>query len=52
MLDPVARTEVLRGLQALRPGVETIELPDAAHYPQIEVPDRLAAALDRALVRR
>jgi pimeloyl-ACP methyl ester carboxylesterase len=52
MLDPVARTEVLRGLQALRPGVETIELPEAAHYPQIEVPDRLAAALDRALVRR
>ena len=49
MRDPVARVEVLRGLQALRPGVETIELPDAAHYPQIERPDLISAALDTAL---
>lgn len=49
MQDPVARTEVLRGLQALRPGVPTIELPDAAHYPQIERPDLISAALDAAL---
>lgn len=48
MLDPVARVEVLRGLQALRPGVPTIELPDAAHYPQIERPDLVSAALDDA----
>jgi pimeloyl-ACP methyl ester carboxylesterase len=47
--DPVARVEVLRGLQALRPGVETIELPNLGHYPQIEAPGELAAALDRAL---
>jgi pimeloyl-ACP methyl ester carboxylesterase len=47
--DPVARTEVLDGLRALRPGVETIELPDAAHYPQIERPDLISAALDTAL---
>jgi pimeloyl-ACP methyl ester carboxylesterase len=51
LLDPVARTAVLDGLRALRPGVETIELPDAAHYPQIEQPDRIAAALDVALSR-
>jgi pimeloyl-ACP methyl ester carboxylesterase len=51
MQDPVARVEVLRGLQALRPGVETIELPDAAHYPQIERPDLISAALDDALSR-
>jgi pimeloyl-ACP methyl ester carboxylesterase len=51
MLDPVARTEVLDGLRALRPGVETIELPDAAHYPQIEQPERISAALDSALAR-
>jgi pimeloyl-ACP methyl ester carboxylesterase len=51
MQDPVARVEVLRGLQALRPGVETIELPDAAHYPQIERPDLISAALDTALAR-
>jgi pimeloyl-ACP methyl ester carboxylesterase len=47
--DPVARTEVLRGLQALRPCVPTIELPDAAHYPQIERPDLISGALDTAL---
>jgi pimeloyl-ACP methyl ester carboxylesterase len=49
MQDPVARVEVLRGLQALHPGVPTIELPDAAHYPQIERPDLISAALDVAL---
>jgi len=49
MLDPVARTEVLNGLRELRPGVETIELPDAAHYPQIEQPELISAALDAAL---
>ena len=47
--DPVARTEVLEGLRDLRPGVEAIELPDAGHYPQIERPDLISAALDRAL---
>lgn len=51
MQDPVARTEVLRGLQALRPGVPTIELPGAAHYPQIERPDLISGALDAALAR-
>src|ERR1044072_3989993 len=49
MQDPVARVEVLRGLQELRPGVETIELPVAAHYPQIEQPEAISAALDAAL---
>jgi pimeloyl-ACP methyl ester carboxylesterase len=52
LLDPVARTEVLDGLRALRPGVETIEIPEAAHYPQIECPERIAAALDAALASR
>lgn len=49
--DPVARTEVLAGLRALRPGVETIELPELAHYPQIEAPEAISAALDAALKR-
>jgi pimeloyl-ACP methyl ester carboxylesterase len=49
MQDPVARTEVLDGLRALRPGVDVTELPDAAHYPQLEQPDLIAAALDAAL---
>jgi pimeloyl-ACP methyl ester carboxylesterase len=49
MRDPVATSAVLDGLRALRPGVEAIELPDAGHYPQIERPDLISAALDRAL---
>lgn len=49
MQDPVARTEVLDGLRALRPGVPTVELPDAAHYPQIEQPEAISSALDAAL---
>jgi pimeloyl-ACP methyl ester carboxylesterase len=49
--DPVARTEVLDGLRELRRGVETIELPDAGHYPQIEQPELISAALDTALAR-
>jgi pimeloyl-ACP methyl ester carboxylesterase len=52
MHDPVARTAVLEGLRELRPGVETIELPDAAHYPQIEQPELISAALDSALRSR
>ena len=47
--DPVARTAVLDGLRELRPGVEAIELPDAGHYPQIEQPELISAALDTAL---
>jgi pimeloyl-ACP methyl ester carboxylesterase len=50
--DPVARVAVLDGLRALRPGVEAIELPDAGHYPQIEQPELISAALDTALARR
>ncbi len=50
--DPVARVAVLDGLRALRPGVEVIELPDAAHYPQIEQPELISAALDAALRAR
>jgi pimeloyl-ACP methyl ester carboxylesterase len=49
--DPVARVEVLDGLRELRPGVEVLELPELAHYPQIEAPERIASALDVALKR-
>jgi pimeloyl-ACP methyl ester carboxylesterase len=51
MKDPVARTEVLDGLRELRPGVEVLELPELAHYPQVEAPERIAASLDTALAR-
>ncbi len=49
--DPVARTAVLDGLRELRPGVDVIELPDAGHYPQVEQPELISAALDTALAR-
>jgi pimeloyl-ACP methyl ester carboxylesterase len=49
--DPVATVAVLDGLRELRPGVEVVELPDAAHYPQLEQPELIAAALDTALAR-
>ena len=49
--DPVARVEVLDGLRELRPGIEVLELPELAHYPQIEAPERIAASLDAALAR-
>jgi pimeloyl-ACP methyl ester carboxylesterase len=51
MQDPVATVAVLDGLRELRPGVEVVEIPEAAHYPQVECPDRIAAALDVALAR-
>jgi len=49
--DPVATVAVLDGLRELRPGVEVFEVADAAHYPQIERPDRIDAVLDAALAR-
>ncbi|HEX2015318.1 MAG TPA: alpha/beta hydrolase [Solirubrobacteraceae bacterium] len=51
LLDPVATTNVLDGLRELRPGVAVHELPDLAHYPQIEQPAAIAAALEQALSR-
>lgn len=49
--DPVATTRVLDGLRTLRAGVPVYELPDAGHYPQLERPEQIAAALDEALER-
>jgi pimeloyl-ACP methyl ester carboxylesterase len=48
MRDPVATTAVLAALRELRPEVPVNELPELAHYPQIEDPQRLAQALARA----
>jgi len=45
--DPVATVAVLDGLRELRPGVEVVALPDAAHYPQIECPEQIDAAIPR-----
>ncbi|HEY5708670.1 MAG TPA: alpha/beta hydrolase [Solirubrobacterales bacterium] len=45
LLDRVATTEVLAAMRELRPTVPVTELPDLAHYPQIEDPPQIAAAL-------
>ena len=47
--DPVATTDVLAGLEELRPGVPIHKLPGVGHYPQIEAPEDLCQALDRSL---
>lgn len=47
--DPVATTAVLAALRELRPGVAVSELPELAHYPQLEDPRRLAGALATAM---
>jgi pimeloyl-ACP methyl ester carboxylesterase len=47
--DPVATTEVLAALRELRPTVPVAELPELAHYPQLEDPARLAQALRSSL---
>jgi pimeloyl-ACP methyl ester carboxylesterase len=50
--DPVATTHVLDGLRDLRPKAPVIELPDLAHYPQIEAPASFHGALTQALSAR
>ena len=49
MLDPVATTRVLDGVRALRPAAPLTQFEDLGHYPQIEEPARVAAALRAAL---
>ncbi|MSO42596.1 MAG: alpha/beta hydrolase [Solirubrobacterales bacterium] len=49
MLDPVATPRVLEAVRALRPQAPLTELPDLGHYPQIEAPERIAEALERAV---
>lgn len=49
MRDPVATPRVLDGVTALRPGAPLARLEDLGHYPQIEAPAAVAAALRGAL---
>lgn len=49
MRDPVATTNVLSALRDLRPSVPVAELPELAHYPQLEDPAQLARALRGAV---
>jgi pimeloyl-ACP methyl ester carboxylesterase len=43
--DRVATTAVLAALRELRPRVPVTELPELAHYPQLEDPGQMARAL-------
>ena len=46
--DPVATTAVLAALRELRPQVPVSELPELAHYPQLEDPQQIAQILRAA----
>jgi pimeloyl-ACP methyl ester carboxylesterase len=47
--DPVATVAVLDALIELRPNAEVTRLPGVGHYPQIEDPQSLAAAVRGAV---
>jgi pimeloyl-ACP methyl ester carboxylesterase len=49
--DPVATTAVLDALIELRPGAPVDRLPELGHYPQLEDPAAIVAALHGALKR-
>jgi pimeloyl-ACP methyl ester carboxylesterase len=49
MLDPVATPAVLGAVRALRPAAPVTEWADLGHYPQIEDPERVLAALRDAV---
>jgi pimeloyl-ACP methyl ester carboxylesterase len=49
MVDPVATTKVLAGVRELRPQAPFTPFDDLGHYPQLEDPPRLAAAVEAAL---
>jgi pimeloyl-ACP methyl ester carboxylesterase len=51
MRDPVATVAVLDALVELRPGAPVERLTELGHYPQIEDPAAIAAALSSALDR-
>jgi pimeloyl-ACP methyl ester carboxylesterase len=42
---------VLDALRELRPGVPCEEMPELGHYPQLEDPERVAAAVAAAVTR-
>lgn len=49
MQDPVAVPAVLDGLVELRPRMPVVRFETAGHYPQLDVPRELAAAVTEAL---
>ncbi|MDP9228352.1 MAG: alpha/beta hydrolase [Actinomycetota bacterium] len=49
MADPVATTDVLEGVLALRPQAPLTRFEQLGHYPQLEDPGQLATALGAAV---
>ena len=49
MVDPVATPNVLEKVRELRPRAPLTQWDDVGHYPQLEAPERVAAALEEAL---
>jgi pimeloyl-ACP methyl ester carboxylesterase len=45
MADPVSGAHMADVIKERRPGADIIELADVGHYPQLEAPDRVAAAI-------
>ena len=47
--DPICTEDVLQAVLALRPQAELVRLPGLGHYPQLEDPAAVVAAIDRHL---
>ena len=47
LLDPVATTRMFAAVREIRPRAPAADLPGLGHYPQLEDPPRIAAAVER-----
>jgi pimeloyl-ACP methyl ester carboxylesterase len=44
LVDPIAGASIVARYRELVPKPDIVELADVGHYPQVEAPDRVAAA--------
>jgi pimeloyl-ACP methyl ester carboxylesterase len=49
MADPVSGAQMVEVIRERRPGADIVELADVGHYPQLEAPERVAAAIIEGL---
>jgi pimeloyl-ACP methyl ester carboxylesterase len=52
MADPVSGAHMAEVIKERRPGADIVELADVGHYPQLEAPDRVAAAIMESSPRK
>lgn len=45
MVDPVSGAHMAAAIREKRPAADIVELADVGHYPQLEAPDRVTAAI-------